>query len=200
MKDSQQVAFAVFEPGPAVLADLGDACRLVGAGKVILFELHATLLEIAHLSVGVGVGETTCRFEPDNAINLPRRSTGSAQLSVVGQATGKPGTFRYARFQPWFDLGPCRYRSAVRVHRKAAVRDRIGLSSSGPWAVVPRLPCGLLDGRCPASACGRAYAPANSPVTTVQASVWETLLLGTDPSTGPQLCGRGKCWSPGASP
>jgi hypothetical protein len=31
----------------------------------------------------------TCRFEADNAINLPRRSTGSAQLSVVGQATGK---------------------------------------------------------------------------------------------------------------
>jgi hypothetical protein len=59
--------------------------------------LHATLLEIAHLSVGVGDDETTCRFEPDSAINLPRRSTGSAQLPVVGQATGKPGTFRYAR-------------------------------------------------------------------------------------------------------
>jgi hypothetical protein len=33
LKDSQQVAFAVFEPGPAILADLGDARRLVEAGK-----------------------------------------------------------------------------------------------------------------------------------------------------------------------
>src|SRR6185437_14836295 len=58
LKDSQQVAFAVLEPGPAVLADLGDACRLVEAGEVILLELHATLLEIADLSVGVGDDET----------------------------------------------------------------------------------------------------------------------------------------------
>src|SRR5271165_1364382 len=40
----------------------------------------------------------TCRFEPDNAINLPHRSTGSAQLPVVGQATGRaPRTFRMRR-------------------------------------------------------------------------------------------------------
>jgi len=57
----------------------------------------------------------TCRFEPDSGINLPRRSTGSAQLSVVVQVTGQaPRTFRYARLQPWFDLAPCRYRTAAR--------------------------------------------------------------------------------------
>jgi len=57
----------------------------------------------------------TCRFEPDSGINLPRRSTGSAQLSVVVQVTGQaPRTFRYARLRPWFDLAPCRYRTAAR--------------------------------------------------------------------------------------
>ncbi len=84
------------------------------------------------------------QVEPDNAINLPHRSTGSAQLPVVGQATGRaPRTFRYAPFQPWFDLAPCRYRSAGMRALMAAVRYRCtavmgGWQRPGRQAVWPR--------------------------------------------------------------
>jgi hypothetical protein len=45
--------------------------------------------------------QLTCRFELDSATNLPRRSTGSAQLPVIVQATGQAARmFCYARFQP----------------------------------------------------------------------------------------------------
>jgi hypothetical protein len=45
--------------------------------------------------------QLTCTFELDSATNLPRRSTGSAQLPVIVQATGQAARmFCYARFQP----------------------------------------------------------------------------------------------------
>ena len=57
LDNDQQVAFAVFEPGRAVVVGLGDAGRFVEAGEVILLKLHATLLEVAHLGADVGDAE-----------------------------------------------------------------------------------------------------------------------------------------------
>jgi len=57
LNDCQQVAFAVLEPGRAAIGHSGGTRRLVEAGEVILFEPHAPLLQIAHLSLDVSDAE-----------------------------------------------------------------------------------------------------------------------------------------------
>ena len=130
MKDSQQIAFAVFEPGPAVLADLGDACRLVEAGKVILFELRATLLEIVHLSVGVGDDETYLGCASRMRCRTVHRNT-HWQLAHIGRS-GRRSAVGQVRSRAQF-TDPARRQAAPLATRLPGV-----IRANAPlWRVRP---------------------------------------------------------------